>query len=189
MVADAIDEIGGDLVAVELREVDGPRAIDEVVVEFGDTADVTALSRALDAEPSAMLLSSQRCHRGEPASNAQDWARAARERVPRERGTDLSAQLRAACPMASVELRAPQDARDLPVVTMALARGGPVGQRRVTSAASTERPGGSTARWLMAAADSYTDVGRIALLERPMSLRFSAYDAARVDLLIGASRR
>jgi hypothetical protein len=89
--------------------------------------------------------------------------------------------------MAHVELLDPNDAHDLPVVSMALARGGPVVQRRRTTADPSGRQA-PTSRWLLAAADRYPDAGRIALLERPMALRFSAYDAAKVDLLIGASR-
>ena len=187
LVADAFTELGGDIVAVDLREVDGPRAIDEIVVEFAGTPAVDALSRALDTEPSATLLSSHPCRGGEPVAQARDWVRAAAEREPDERRTDLVAQLRAACPMAHVELLDPNDAHDLPVVRMALARGGPVVQRRRTPADPSGHQA-PTSRWILAAADRYPDAGRIALLERPMALRFSAYDAAKVDLLIGASR-
>ena len=188
LVADAIDELGGDIVAVDLREVDGPRAIDEMVVEFTDPSDVPALSHALVTEPSVTLLSSQRCQRDEPANQARNWVRATAERAREEGATDLSTRLRAACPMARVEVRGVNDVRDLPVVSMALARGGPVTQRHLASV-STTAPRGPAAKWLLAAADRYPDPDRIALLERPMALRFSAYDAARIDLLMGASRR
>jgi hypothetical protein len=177
-VADAIDELGGDIVAVDLREVDGPRAIDEMVVEFEGPSPVHALSRVLDADPSTTLLSSQRCEPGEPAQHARNWAHAAVDLDPEQRASDLSARLRAACPLTRVELRDANDVRDLPVVEMALARGGPVVQRSA----------GPVPRWVMAAADRYPDAGQIALLERAMSLRFSAYDAARVNFLIGAAR-
>ena len=123
LVADAIDELGGDIVAVDLREVDGPRAIDEMVVEFTDPSDVPALSHALVTEPSVTLLSSQRCQRDEPANQAQNWVRATAERAREEGANDLSTRLRAACPMARVEVRGVDDVRDLPVVSMALARG------------------------------------------------------------------
>jgi hypothetical protein len=187
MVAGAIDDLGGDIVTVDLREVDGPRAIDEMVVEFADPDGVPALSRALGTEPSATLLSSQRCERGEPTHQARSWVRATFQREPEEHATDLATRLRAACPMTRVELRDPDDARALSVVSMALARGGPVVQRHATLVDATVNTGGQAVKWLLAAADSYPDPGRIALLERPMALRFSAYDAARVDLLMGAS--
>jgi len=188
VVADAIDELGGDIVAVDLREVDGPHAIDEMVVEFEDPSRVHALSRKLDTEPSTTLLSSQRCERGEPAARAMSWVRTSADLQLEECTTDLSAQLRAACPMARVELRAADDVRSLPVVSMALERGGPVVQRHTALVDAKATPGGPAPKWLLAAADSYPDAGRIALLERPMALRFSAYDAARVNLLIGATR-
>jgi len=188
-VADAIDELGGDIVAVDLREVDGPHVIDEMVVEFERPSDVHALSRALDTEPSTTLLSSQRCELGQPARQARDWVRGALNRERDDRATDLTAQLLAACPMARVELRAADDAYDLPVVNMALQRGGPVVLRQTSLVDATLPPGKPAPKWLLAAADQYPDAGRIALLERPMALRFSAYDAAKVNLLIGATRR
>jgi hypothetical protein len=187
-VATAIDELGGDIIAVDLREVDGTRAIDELVVEFANARDIDTLSSTLDTQRSATLLSTQRCPPGEPANQARIRMRTAAERASTESGIDLAAQLRAACPMTRVDVRAVDAARDLPVVSLALARGGPVVQRQVASAIATGPTTRPVSKWLLAAADSYLDAGQIALLERPIAYRFSAHDAAKVHLLIEATR-
>jgi hypothetical protein len=65
---------------------------------------------------------------------------------------------------------------------MALERGGPVAlrSRRVLD----RGPDGRGSVWLLAVPDRYPDAQRVALLARPLSLRFSATEVARVEVLL-----
>ena len=78
-VADAISTLGGKVVSVDLREVDGPRAVDEIVVELPIDLDGGTLTSALEDDPEATLLSSHGCERDEPARHARNWAERSRE--------------------------------------------------------------------------------------------------------------
>ena len=186
--ADVIDALGGDVVAVDLREVDGQGVIDEMVVEFPRDPDIPTLNRVLDDVPAVTLLSSQRCELEQP--NAQRWNRA--HRTKRTRGSEiaagggLSSRVSVACPLSTVSICPADHARALPAVQMALARGGPVAHRctglpEQSSSSRERRPA-----WLLAVADRYPHASTVALVTRPVSLRFSAHEVNRVQVLMGS---
>jgi hypothetical protein len=178
--ANALDALGGDIVSVDLREVDGRCAIDEVVVKFPGDPGTPILSRALAREP-ATLLSSQRCEPDEPITQARAWAAHSNDEA------DLVEKLSTACPLSTVSIRPAHEASSLPVVQMALDRGGPVAlrcTRMPAQAASSDR----SSAWLLAVPDRYPDADAVALLTRPVSLRFTASEAARVGVLMGRAR-
>ncbi|MET0628372.1 MAG: hypothetical protein ABW033_07940 [Acidimicrobiia bacterium] len=178
--ANALDALGGDIISVDLREVDGHRAIDEVVVMFPDDPGSPTLSRALEHEP-ATLLSSQRCEPHEPITRARAWA------ADSDDDTDLVEKLSSACPLSTVSIRPATEARALPVVQMALDRGGPVALRCAPTAAHPA-PSDRSSAWLLAVPDRYPDADAVALLVRPVSLRFTAGEAARVGVLMAGTR-
>ena len=70
---------------------------------------------------------------------------------------------------------------------MALERGGPVAlrSRSVPDRGHDRGPDdGRGSVWLLAVPDRYPDAQRVALLARPLSLRFSATEVARVEVLL-----
>lgn len=184
LVGTALGALGGDVVSVDLREVDGDHAIDEIVVDFERDPGAPTLSRALAHDP-ATLLSSQRCRLDEPTTQAKQWA--ATTDIGRADERDLTRRLSAACPFSKVSVHAAGEARSLPVVQMALARRGPVAHRcdGLPDAAGTAS--GASA-WVLAVADRYWDPESVALLSRPLSLRFTATEAARVEVLMANTR-
>jgi hypothetical protein len=181
--ANALDALGGDIISIDLREVDGHRAIDEVVVMFPDDPGSPTLSRALEREP-ATLLSSQRCEPHEPITRARAWA------ADSNHDTDLVEKLSSACPLSTVSIRPATEARSLPVVQMALDRGGPVALRCAPTAkhSTHSTPSDRSSAWLLAVPDRYPDADAVALLVRPVSLRFTAGEAARVGVLMAGTR-
>jgi hypothetical protein len=183
-VTKVIDALGGDVVSVDLREIDDQLAIDEMVIEFAHDPSLPSLSRVLENESAATLLSSQKCGPDEPITRALDWARTSMRDRSELAAPDLPERLSAACPLSRVSIRAAEDAASLPVVEMALARGGPV-VHRCGGLAQPEPPTGDRSAWLLAAADQYPDARLIGLVARPLSLRFTAQEVARVEMVMG----
>jgi hypothetical protein len=184
-VADAISAAGGSIVSVDLREVDGPSAVDEIVVEVpGDMARQTVIA-AVDDAPGATLLSSQRCTPERLRRQAREWKRADPRLATQRHAAALPQQLAAACPLARAWVRDATIADEVPAAAMALERGGPVAQRSATLPdPALERP--RSPIWLLAVPDQYPDADNIALLTRPTALRFSTDEVARVEVLLSA---
>jgi hypothetical protein len=182
-VADAIATTGGSIVSVALREVDGPSAVDELVVQVPPHVTRDELCTALDATPDAMLLSSQPCSPERSVDQAHEWVRANPEPAADGPLAALPERLAAACPFSRAWIGDTDVARRVPAASMALERGGPVAHR---SRALPDPTLGSRRSpvWLLAVADDYPEAQRIALLTRPTALRFSATEVARVEVLV-----
>jgi hypothetical protein len=183
-VTNVIDALGGDVVSVDLREIDDQLAIDEMVIEFPHDQSLPSLSRILEDESAGTLLSSQSCRRDEPVTRAIDWARTTMNDRLQVLDPNLPEQLSAACPLSKVSIREAKEAASLPVVAMALARGGPV-VHRCGGLEQPEPATGDRSAWLLAVADQYPDARLIGLVSRPLSLRFTAQEVARVEVVMG----
>jgi hypothetical protein len=182
-VADAIVGLGGYVVGVDLREVDGPAAIDEIVVELPDQLDGSSVRAALEEDTDAALLSSRRSARDERISQAIRWAH--HPDSQHDDATDLSHRLTAACPLSNVWVGPTGDAGTLPAVQMTLERGAPVVHHATNLPDSLSRSRRAP-RWLLAVPDRYPDPDNVALLARPLSLRFTPAEVARVELLMAS---
>jgi hypothetical protein len=183
-VAGAIVDLGGCVVGVDLREVDGTAAIDEIVVELPDRLDGSSVRAALEEDTDAALLSSRRCTRDEPITQAIRWARQP-EPHHHEDATDLSHRLTAACPLSNVWVGPTVDAGTLPAVQMTLERGAPV-VHHATNLPESLSGSRHAPRWLLAVPDRYPDPDNVALLARPLSLRFTPAEVARIELLMAS---
>jgi hypothetical protein len=184
-VAGAIGGLGGSVVSIDLHEVDGAAAVDEIVVELPGDVDRSTLRAVLEDDSNAALLSSKRCARNEPLDEAVHWARDAGHGL-QDRAGALSQQLSVACPLATVRLCDPGDAGSLPAVRMAFERGAPVVHRTSTLPARLAGEELRSPRWVLAVPDRYPEASDVALLTRPISLRFSAGEVARVQLLMAS---
>ena len=182
-VADALDAVGGRIIAVDLREVDGTNAIDEIVVELPDASARDALHTVLREEQEATLLSSQTCTTDEPIRHAREWARMSNDPRALDAGTDLAERVSSACPLSRAVICSAPEAASVPPASMALRRGRPVAHRSTTLPDSRLGRGDSPV-WLLAVPDRYPDVERIALVARPTSLRFTSDEVARVEMLM-----
>ena len=116
--------------------------------------------------------------------DALGWAR---EMAEVQDATAVGRILASACHSSKVWVAPIDEAREVPVGRLALARGAPLVQR------SHELPaplGGKPASpmWLLAVPDGQPQARSIAFLARPGSLRFTASEVARVDALMGLHR-
>jgi ACT domain len=185
-VATVISDLDGDLVSVDIHELDGHQAVDdELVVEVLTELDGRVLAAALEAADAGVLLScAPAATRPEPVLDALGWAREIAESPD---GSGLGRVLASACHSSKVWVAPIDEAREVPVGRLALARRAPLVQR------SHDLPGPLGGRppspmWLLAVPDGQPHARTIAFLARPGSLRFTASEVARVDALMALHR-
>ena len=116
--------------------------------------------------------------------DALGWAR---EWRGRRDATAVRRILASACHSSKVWVAPIDEAREVPVGRLALARGAPLVQRSHDLPAPL---GGKPASpmWLLAVPDGQPQARSIAFLSRPGSLRFTSSEVARVDALMGLHR-
>jgi len=184
-VATVISDLDGDVVSIDIHELDGHQAVDELVVEVLTELDGRVLAHALETAGAGVLLScAPATARAEPVLDALGWAREIAGAT--DAGT-VGRVLAAACHSSKVWVAPIDEAREIPAGRLALARGAPLVQR------SHELPaplGGRPASpmWLLAVPDGQPHTRSIAFLARPGSLRFTASEVARVDALMALHR-
>ena len=187
-VATVVSELNGDVVSVDVHEVDGNNAVDEMVVEFLTGLDPGELGHALDRSGAGRLLScSPADDRADPVVEALRWARDLAAAPVAQATGILERVLADACPAAAVWVAPIDDARAVAAGRLALVRTLPVVQRaeEMPEGFGVEAPGPV---WLLAVADGAQPTGSIAFLARPVSLRFTASEVARVDALVAIWR-
>ena len=184
-VASVISEHDGDVVSIDIHELDGQQAVDELVVEVLTELDGRVLGAALEKAGAGILLScSPTSPRPEPVLDALGWARAlAADGDPET----LAHILASACHSAKVWVAPIDDAREVPAGRLALARGVPLVQRTHDLPAPLAGRAAS-ATWLLAVPDGQPNTRCLAFLARPGSLRFTASEVARVDALMSLYR-
>jgi hypothetical protein len=184
-VATVISDLDGDVVSIDVHELDGHRVVDELVVDVLTELDTRVLGAALEAADAGMLLScAPAAARPEPVLEALGWAR---ELASADDPSILGRVLAAACHSSKVWVAPIDEAREVPAGRLALARGAPLVQR------SHDLPGPLGGRpaattWLLAVPDAQPDTRAIAFLARPGSLRFTASEVARIDALVKLHR-
>jgi hypothetical protein len=187
-VATVVSELHGDVVSVDIHEVDGHNAVDEMVVEFLMGLDPGELGSALERTGAGKLLSCGPApERTDPVLEALAWAR----EVIASHATDdtdvLARILGEACPAAAVWVAPIDEGREVAVGRLALVRSLPVVQR-----AEEMPPGFGVATpspvWLLAVTDGGQPTRSLAFLARPITLRFTASEVARVDALMVIQR-
>lgn len=192
-VAAAIGRFGGNVVSVDVQEVDGNSAVDEMVVDLPDDADLEALARELTATGAGALVShAPGAARVDPVLRALRWAcaMASAEGAPEAADDELARAVAesAGSPWAWVGDVA--EARRYEAGRLALDRAKPVAQR-VADADVPARllPGAPGEVWLLAVPDGRLDPRRVAFVARPLAMRFTATEVARVAGLLGLRRQ
>jgi hypothetical protein len=188
-VATVVSELHGDVVSVDIHEVDGRNAVDEMVVEFLMGLDPGELGTALERTGAGKLLSCGPApDRADPVVEALAWARDI-VAAPTEDGTTavLARVLGEACQAAAVWVAPIDEGREVAAGRLALVRGLPVVQRseEMPPGFGVEAPGPV---WLLAVTDGGYPTRSLAFLARPISLRFTASEVARVDALMALQR-
>jgi hypothetical protein len=184
-VATVVADFNGDIVSIDIHELDGHQAIDELVVEVLTPLDSRVLADALEGVGAGTLLSCAPTKVGtEPVLDALTWAR---EIVQAPDDAALTRVLATACHSSAVWVAPINEGREVAAGRLALARGAPLVQRSMDL---PERIGSRamSPMWLLAVPDGQPHPRSIAFLVRPGSLRFTASEVARVEALMAINR-
>lgn len=185
-VAAVVAEAGADVVSIDLREVEGPVAVDEVVVAADDDWEPGRLRDALERTGVGMLLSAQRvaCD----AHAARDALASTLRRCTDVVGDlDLGRAILEVTSASAAWVCDVDDAGALPGGARAVAHGRPL----VVRTDALPPPYGDTLPrvvWVLAVPDDVCAPSTIAFAANPSSLRFSATDVARVEALLAIRR-
>jgi hypothetical protein len=180
---------GADIVTVETHEVDGDLAVDELVVDLPDSVTPERLGQVLEGDGVGTLLSCgpPRSHE-DPVGRALQWAGALAEIDPTDRDGELARAIADICAAAGAWITTAQEAAATEVGTVALERGAPVAMR-TRDVPPSLLPELSRGAWLLAAPDDADEPQRVAFLARPLGLRFTTTEIARVVALLRLRRR
>jgi hypothetical protein len=175
-VGEVIDRFDGTIVAEELQERDGQRAVEEVVVALPDVLDSAALRVQLDQHAATTLLSSGEDPGTESVALALHWAQLILGAAPEHRHRTVREAIEEACPYASVD-----------IVTDVSAATGPdgAGPALLRIDYPVERGSARTrSGWLLEIPERAQHPRWIARLTRPVSLRFTAAEVRRARALV-----
>jgi hypothetical protein len=176
-VTRAIADSDANLVSVDVHEVDGETAVDEIVVDVALDWAPRSLAAALAASGMGSLLSSRR------VSTVEDplvsVLRSLAKMLANEPGAFEAETRRALLAVAHGS-----SARILDVAEA---------EREVEARATLERGTSLVTRaddhgWILTAVDDPFDPARVAVVSRSLNLRFSATEVARVEALLRLCR-
>ena len=188
-MAGIIGECGGNVVSVDVQEVEGTLAVDELVVDLPDDVDGDTLRARLDEDRAGILLS---IHGARPYSDmvlrAMQWTEALLESRQSERSDMLASALADLCSASGAWVAdSVTEARQFEAGRYALERGAPVAHRTDSIPVGIAPDLGEGA-WLLAVPDHESEPLRVAFLARPLRLRFTATEIARVVALLHTCR-
>lgn len=183
-VAGVIAECGGDVISVDIHELDGDVAVDEIVVEVPSDWEPGYLADALTRTGAGVLLSSQRADGArDPIVAALRWCTAMVAAGPDACDLELGRAVLEVTHASAAWTCDVEQALDLPAASLALERGGPVVLR--TDALPREYAENlPRSVWVLAAPDSALNPTVVAFAARPLSLRFTPSEVARVEMLL-----
>jgi hypothetical protein len=188
-VASVIAAHGGNLVGIDVQEVEQDSAIDELVVDVPDGVDLAALRGALIESGAGVLVSHQAgAQQVDPVLRSLRWACAMVAAGPTGADEELTRAVAEAMGTSAAWVCNTADAGEVEAGRMALARGGPVSHRTIDVPAD-RAPAVKGEAWLLAVPDARLEPHRVAFVVRPVDDRFTATEVARVEALLGLRRQ
>lgn len=188
MVGMVIGELGGNVLAIDVQEVDGPSVVDEILVDLPDDVLPADVASALSAGGAGSMLSAK------PGSDEPDqvvralrWACALVSAGPYGADDELERAVAEVCGCSNVWLAEVDQARPVEAARLALARGRPV-SHRTSDLPSALGPMASPEVWLLAVPDARIGPARVALVARPLQERFTVTEIERVSALLSLRR-
>lgn len=185
-VAAVLAEATVNILDIVIHEIEGSTVVDELVVEAPDDWDLVETRVRLDAAGVHLLSSAEARRREDPVVTALGWVEDLLSSGDAEEGL-ARVVARAAGATGACVLSAAR-ARQVGAGRVAIERGSPVVQRTADLPVLLA-PAGEALRWLVAVPDSSTAPELVAFATRPLSLRFTATEVARVAAVVRLHRR
>jgi predicted amino acid-binding ACT domain protein len=176
---------GADVMSVDIHELDQGRAVDEIIVDVGDDWDLAEFSDELRREGAGVVLAATASGPGgDRVVAALHWARHLVEIGVQHSEFELSSTIAQLCPGATAWVGSIDEGALDPLGAEALERGGPI-VREVDEIPRRLANDAACRGWLLAVPDDPERPRRLALVARPIDLRFSATEVARIEALLG----
>ncbi|MDQ6617826.1 MAG: ACT domain-containing protein [Actinomycetota bacterium] len=187
--AAAIATVGGNVMSVDIHEIDGERSVDEILVELPDSCEPTTLSSVLsDADAGALLSVRADSAIVDPIVRALHWVGFALEAEPQDCDLALAHSLSEICTTDMAWVWSPEEAEQLQAGRRALALGSAVVTREaeLPPGVASDHQGPS---WVMAVPDDQLNPSRVGFAARTSSVRFTASEVARAEALMSVCYR
>jgi hypothetical protein len=182
--ATAIAAVGGNVLSVDIHEIDGQRSVDEIVVDLPEDCLAETVSASLDESGAGTLLSMQAgAPLVDPIVRALRWVGFALQAEPQDSDLALAQSLAELCTFAAAWVWTPEEASRLLAGRRALALGHAVVTREteLPTEVSSDLP---ESAWVMAVPDDPEHPIRVGFAARAPSLPFTASEVARADALM-----
>jgi hypothetical protein len=180
-VTSAIAAANANIVSIDVHEIDGTTAVDEIVVEVADGWAPAPLAAALVQSGGGILLSSRRMTSTEdPVTSA---LRAVTSMV-----SDGPSAVDGECRQALLALAHGSSARLLDLDAASRDQTGRLALDRRSTIVARDGDASTTHGWVLAALDDAHDPTTVALVTRPLNVRFSATEVSRVEALMRLCR-
>jgi hypothetical protein len=187
--AAAIALAGGNVMSVDIHEIDGERSVDEILVELPDSIEPDGLSSVVGGADAGTVLS-MRPDSGivDPIVRALHWVGFALEAEPQDCDLALAQSLAEICSTDMAWVWSPSEAAHLMAGQRALALGTAVVTReaQLPAEVGAALPGPA---WVMAVPDDQLNPSRVGFAARASSMRFTASEVARAEALMSVCFR
>ena len=180
-VTAAIATSDANITSIDVHEVDGDTAVDEILVEVSEGWTPAPVAAALAAGRAGTLLSSRRVTQTYDAVTSA--LRSVASMVDAETTLTDAATRAALLAMANGS-----SARLLDVDAAAAEAAARMALERRTSIVARDDDATGTHGWVLAALDVTSDPTMVALVTRPLNVRFSATEVSRVEALLRLCR-
>ena len=183
-VATIIAEHEGNITSVDVHRGGAVAAVDDLVVEFPDDADLTKLRNDLTASGAATLLSHQAAHAVDPIVSTLLRAAAMIGNRSDDPESELVRSVAELCASPVVWVSSAEEADAYEVGRFALERSGAIALR------TTELPAHLADRlpgevWLLAVPDpEILLAGRVVFVARPIGNEFTSTEIARIEAVM-----
>jgi hypothetical protein len=187
--ANAIATAGGNVMSVDIHEIDGERSVDEILVELPDGVDQASLATVLeDAEAGTLLSMRPDSAIVDPIVRALHWVGFALEAEPQDCDLALAQSLSEICMTDMAWVWSPEEAAQLLAGRRALSLGSAVVTReeQLPPEVASIANGPS---WVMAVPDDQLNPSRVGFAARTSTLKFTASEVARAEALMSVCYR
>jgi hypothetical protein len=188
-VAALIGESGASVMSLDIHELAGPTAIDEIVVDAPDGWSSATLAFELGAAGAGTLLSAVPAAQAtDPVVEALEWAIAMAAAEPEDCDAALGRAVFEVTSALAAWVTDVRGALEIDAGRLALERHGPVVLQTevLPSTVSAQLP--DSVR-LLAVPDGHLDTEVVAFAVRPLELHFSVSEIARVEQLVRLRRQ
>ncbi|HZN13112.1 MAG TPA: ACT domain-containing protein [Acidimicrobiales bacterium] len=188
-VAALLADSGASVISLDIHELAGPTAIDEIVIDAPLDWDADRFDARLAAAGAASLLSAEPASEAaDPVVEALEWAIAIAAAEPEDYDAALGAAVLEVTSALAAWVTDVPGALGVEAGRLALERRSPVVVQtsEVPSTVAGQLP---DTVWMLAVPDGQLDTEIVAFAVRPLTLHFSVSEIARVEQLVRLRRQ